>query len=310
MIKFSIVISTCNREVYLLDALSSALVARPELSEIIVVNDGEVFSHKLVIFFNENDIKHISTEGYQGPSVSRNTGVQAALGEWILFLDDDDVVMPTYWHCLSRHLNDEANVSDIYWGFSSIKMFKDRRSISKIQGEVFDFVFNNFNFKDLRDRLGGLGAGFWISRDLYLKVGGLKVDLLVNEDTDFCLRLAAKPSVCLQTDGVGVFVFNGNHAQGSRLSITRSSNAENRARCFRIIIEENIQIIRTCIKTEYWIWMRCLKFSAKIFDRDIIKLFWKISGLNLFLKLKLSGFYISCYMGALFAKMLQFKKFE
>lgn len=310
MIKFSIVISTCNREVYLLDALSSALVARPELSEIIVVNDGEVFSHKLVIFFNENDIKHISTAGYQGPSVSRNTGVQAALGEWILFLDDDDVVMPTYWQCLSRHLNDEANVSDIYWGFSSIKMFKDRRSISKIQGEVFDFVFNNFNFKDLRDRLGGLGAGFWISRDLYLKVGGLKVDLLVNEDTDFCLRLAAKPSVCLQTDGVGVFVFNGNHAQGSRLSITRSSNAENRARCFRIIIEENIQIIRTCIKTEYWIWMRCLKFSAKIFDGDIIKLFWKISGLNLFLKLKLSGFYISCYMGALFVKMLQFKKFE
>lgn len=310
MIKFSIVISTCNREVYLLDALSSALVARPDLSEIIVVNDGEVFSHKLVIFFNENDIKHISTAGYQGPSVSRNTGVQAALGEWILFLDDDDVVMPTYWHCLSRHLNDEANVSDIYWGFSSIKMFKDRRSISKIQGEVFDFVFNNFNFKDLRDRLGGLGAGFWISRDLYLKVGGLKVDLLVNEDTDFCLRLAAKPSVCLQTDGVGVFVFNGNHAQGSRLSITRSSNAENRVRCFRIVIEENIQIIRTCIKTEYWIWMRCLKFSAKIFDGDIIKLFWKISGLNLFLKLKLSGFYISCYMGALFVKMLQFKKFE
>lgn len=310
MIKFSIVISTCNREVYLLDALNSALVARPDLSEIIVVNDGEVFSHKLVIFFNENDIKNISTAGYQGPSVSRNTGVQAALGEWILFLDDDDVVMPTYWHCLSRHLNDEVKVNDIYWGFSSIKMFKDRRSISKIQGEVFEFVFNNSNFKDLRDRLGGLGAGFWISRDLYLKVGGLKVDLLVNEDTDFCLRLAAKPSVCLQTDGVGVFVFNGNHAQGSRLSITRSSNAEYRARCFRIIIEENIQTINTCIKTEYWIWMRCLKFSAKILEGDILKLFWKISGLNLILKLKLSGFYISCYMGALFVKMLQFKKLE
>jgi glycosyltransferase involved in cell wall biosynthesis len=43
-IRFSIIIPTYNREIYLLDAVRSAVNASPANAEIIIVNDGDDFS--------------------------------------------------------------------------------------------------------------------------------------------------------------------------------------------------------------------------------------------------------------------------
>ena len=88
----SVVIPAFNAEKYLAPALDSVLAQESVEQEILVVDDGSsdatgaiARSYKQVrYFFQEN----------QGSAVARNTGIQNARGEFIAFLDSDDLWLP------------------------------------------------------------------------------------------------------------------------------------------------------------------------------------------------------------------------
>ena len=92
----SVVIPSFNRLDYLLRAIESVLNQTYSKTEIIVVNDGSTeegyLEHKYI-----KDIKQINLEQNQkiingfGPGNIRNFGINKASGEWIAFLDDDDL---------------------------------------------------------------------------------------------------------------------------------------------------------------------------------------------------------------------------
>ena len=92
----SVVIPSFNRLDYLLRAIESVLNQTYSKTEIIVVNDGSTeegyLEHKYI-----KDIKQINLEQNQkiingfGPGNIRNFGINKASGDWIAFLDDDDL---------------------------------------------------------------------------------------------------------------------------------------------------------------------------------------------------------------------------
>lgn len=95
MPKVSVVIPAYNAMSYLPETVASVLNQTFEDYEVIVVNDGSKDDIKIWIAqLADTRIKLISQEN-QGLSGARNTGIAHAQGEYVAFLDADDLWAPT-----------------------------------------------------------------------------------------------------------------------------------------------------------------------------------------------------------------------
>ncbi|MEO9964636.1 MAG: glycosyltransferase family 2 protein [Reichenbachiella sp.] len=97
MTKVSVIISTYNRPKLLKNAVQSALDQNLEDMEIIIVNDfsdPKYRSQLQEVVGLSSKIQLIDNHENFGVSCSRNKGLDLAKGEFVLFLDDDDVLLP------------------------------------------------------------------------------------------------------------------------------------------------------------------------------------------------------------------------
>jgi GT2 family glycosyltransferase len=91
--KVSILIRTVNRTAWLREALASCAHQTWENLEVVVVEDGEPASRAIVDAFRDRlDIRYEATGGSGGRSRAGNRALALATGEWLNFLDDDDVL--------------------------------------------------------------------------------------------------------------------------------------------------------------------------------------------------------------------------
>jgi len=94
--KFSIIIPTFNRANLLLDTINSVLLQDYNYFEVIVVDDGSTDQTPFVMEqFTTNRIKYIRTENLER-GAARNTGIKAATGDYVTFLDSDDKIYVNY----------------------------------------------------------------------------------------------------------------------------------------------------------------------------------------------------------------------
>ena len=91
----SIIIPAYNVEKYVQEAIDSALSQIYKDIEIIVVDDGSTDNTKKVLnpYIKKGQIHYIYQEN-KGLSSARNTGIRAAKGGYIAFLDSDDLFLP------------------------------------------------------------------------------------------------------------------------------------------------------------------------------------------------------------------------
>ncbi|MUL37296.1 glycosyltransferase [Gloeocapsopsis dulcis] len=88
----SIIIPTFNAEKYIKEAIESAISQSWSNKEIIAVDDGST-DHSLEIIRSFGDRIRWETGINQGAPISRNRGLELAQGEYIKFLDADDVLL-------------------------------------------------------------------------------------------------------------------------------------------------------------------------------------------------------------------------
>ncbi|MGH7908147.1 MAG: glycosyltransferase family 2 protein [Candidatus Binataceae bacterium] len=99
--EISVIIPTYNRRLMVRDAVESVLAQRGCNFELIVVDDGSTDGtaealEPTAAAFNENRAENafqILRTGNRGPAAARNHGVRIARGEFIAFLDSDDLWM-------------------------------------------------------------------------------------------------------------------------------------------------------------------------------------------------------------------------
>ena len=111
--KISVIVPVYKVEQYLPRCLDSILAQTYEQLEIICVNDGSPDDSLAILeryAARDARIKVISREN-GGLSAARNTGLDAATGELIAFVDSDDFLLPTMVETLLRAL--EAHCADI-----------------------------------------------------------------------------------------------------------------------------------------------------------------------------------------------------
>ena len=94
--KVSIIIPVYNGEKYINECLNSVLNETYENIEIVIVNDGSTDNTSDILNeYQENRIKIINQRN-QGVSAARNNGIKNSTGEYITFLDIDDIIIPNY----------------------------------------------------------------------------------------------------------------------------------------------------------------------------------------------------------------------
>lgn len=95
MADISVVVPLYNKAEYIKDTIKSLLNQTYQDYEIVVVDDGSTDGSADVIEseFCSEKIRIIKKEN-GGPSSARNRGVQESKGEWIVFLDADDMLLP------------------------------------------------------------------------------------------------------------------------------------------------------------------------------------------------------------------------
>lgn len=101
MKKVSVIIPTYKRNDYILRAIDSVLEQNYQNIEIIVVDDNGLGSDdqivteaKLKKYITAGKIKYICNEKNIGGALARNHGIEESTGDYITFLDDDDVYLP------------------------------------------------------------------------------------------------------------------------------------------------------------------------------------------------------------------------
>jgi teichuronic acid biosynthesis glycosyltransferase TuaG len=93
--KISVVIPTYNRGNELIEAVKSALTQTFSVFEIIVCDDGSTDNSKqLITELNNPKVKWIDCGKNGGPAIPRNKGINESQGNWIAFLDSDDIWLP------------------------------------------------------------------------------------------------------------------------------------------------------------------------------------------------------------------------
>lgn len=94
MSRVSVIIPTYNRRDYVQEAIDSVLAQTYTDYEIIVIDDGSTDDTGDVLPVRYGDRIHYEWQENQGESVARNRGIELAQGEYIAFLDSDDLWLP------------------------------------------------------------------------------------------------------------------------------------------------------------------------------------------------------------------------
>ena len=112
---FSIVIPAYNVAHLIVDALTSIFAQTNDDYEIIVVNDGSPDTPQLEQALQpyRDGILYI-TRPNGGPAAARNSGILAAKGEYIAFLDSDDQWLPTHLAQMREVLERDPTLALVY----------------------------------------------------------------------------------------------------------------------------------------------------------------------------------------------------
>ena len=89
----SVIIPTYNRARFVVQAIDSVLAQSLPAHEVIVVDDGSTDDTSAVLAGYGTCIRRV-TQRNQGVAAARNNGACVASGEWLAFLDSDDIWMP------------------------------------------------------------------------------------------------------------------------------------------------------------------------------------------------------------------------
>ena len=96
--KVSIIVPFYNAELTLEDCIKSILKMDFEDYEVILVDDGSKDKSLEICNSWEKDTKIIKTfhQHNRGPSAARNRGLEMSTGTWVMFVDADDTIRPSY----------------------------------------------------------------------------------------------------------------------------------------------------------------------------------------------------------------------
>jgi glycosyltransferase involved in cell wall biosynthesis len=114
--RVSVVVPTFNRAELIQETIESVLRQTTPAHEIIVVDDGSTDSTCAVVRAYGDRVVLLRHDR-RGPAAARNRGLERATGDWIAFLDSDDVWMPTKLEKQLQYLDRHPQCGFVHTGY-------------------------------------------------------------------------------------------------------------------------------------------------------------------------------------------------
>jgi len=207
----SAIVSVYNRFELTKRAVESVLGQTLPVSEILLIDDGSFdgTSELLPRYIIANPswrerVRYFHQEN-RGPAAARNVGIAEARGEWLAFIDNDDLWLPQKLEWQFRALEQfngqcDACTTDA-WFMNSPRM---KMTLFELAGKRHDApigIIEDVRRYLLDRRTFGRVPSIWVQNivvrtALARRLDGFDVALRYGEDSDFIFRLACETSVC------------------------------------------------------------------------------------------------------------------
>ncbi|MDJ0589889.1 MAG: glycosyltransferase family A protein [Pleurocapsa sp. MO_226.B13] len=185
MVKVSVIIPAYNGDRYIGEAIESVLAQTYSDYEIIVVDDGSTDNTDRVIQQYAERVRYFSQTN-QGVAASRNFGLSQAQGEYIAFLDQDDVFLPHKLASQVALLEQNPSLGIVNSGWQIV----DRHGNLKAAVEPWKQI-PQLNLADLIVWKPVFLGAMLFRRSWLERTEGFDTSLEQTPDVDLTLRLAA-----------------------------------------------------------------------------------------------------------------------
>lgn len=207
--KISVIVPVYNAEKYLAQALDSVLAQTYVDYECVCVNDGstdasaEILAQYEQKFCQVGRLLRIVTQENGGVSSARNAGLDVAQGEYITWLDSDDMLAPTRFDVAARII--EKELPDLVWLHYQMGEREPERFAAP------DYLYETMVsekqiFHCGWGELNANGMGWlWFAKRTLLEGMRFRANMTVKEDCIFSSSLIPKiKKLCVSSDK-GIF---------------------------------------------------------------------------------------------------------
>lgn len=198
----SVVIPSYKRAEVIQRAVDSVLNQTMQDIEVIVVDDnglgtpaGLATAEKMQKYAGDSRVTYLQHEVNKNGSAARNTGIRAAKGKYIAFLDDDDAYLPQRFEkmCARMEQLDES------WGACYSGYVKhmpnggEQYSAEKNEGDLFLQAL-------MRSLYIGSGSNLFFRRSAVEKVGLFDESYRRNQDLEYLVRILKEYKIAYVDD--------------------------------------------------------------------------------------------------------------
>lgn len=171
----SVIIPVYNRDRYLAEAIESVLAQTYPAIELIVVDDGSTdlsaevaqrYLPNLIYFYQQNG----------GISAARNTGIGLAQGEFLAFLDSDDIWMPDKLSQQMAAFTSDPNLEAVF-GY-----------VQQFYSPELDETFRQRIRCPEQPSAAYISSAMLIKRSAFLRVGEFETELKTGVDISWYAR--------------------------------------------------------------------------------------------------------------------------
>jgi GT2 family glycosyltransferase len=205
----SVIIPTCNRNILLNETLKNLFSALSNIdAEIIVVNDSK--TQKPVISFSSDNI-YLLNNPKNGAASARNFGAKHAQGQYLLFLDDDMILLQqSITKLISLAKEHSHSCFNLNWTIYP-------PLLEKISHTLFGKYLIHYNFTSLQGWYGIkehwqennliqvssiTSQALWIEKEIFWKIGGYAEDIPFAGFEDYIL------SENLRKNNINMYVYS------------------------------------------------------------------------------------------------------
>jgi len=234
----SVVIPVYNRKLLITHAMDSVVAQSYRPLELLIVDDGStdrtVEAVQSWVDVHPNSdlfITKLICQERLGGNAARNRGIEASSGDFIAFLDSDDLWLTNK---LKKQvvLFDDPQVGGVYCGVQHMDLASGNITASYNRRYPVGWILDQILVRDVTAQT----SAFILRKKVFQKVGGFDLTLQARQDWDMWIRLASEYKIQAVPE---LLVQYGEHA-GSRTA----SDPTQEIRAFEMIRKKYASLLR------------------------------------------------------------------
>lgn len=198
---FSVIIPVFNGEKFIQKAIDSVFSQTVSDWELIIVNDGSSDNTLSVLEqYRENEKIRIISQPNSGVSVARNHGVEHSKGDYIAFLDADDIWNETHLEVM-KNLIEKYPDAGLIGTFTRVELVNQEviSECNYFKNKTEEVYLEDFFAEYHKDKSAKMFTVITmvVSREAFDRAGGFPVGCKIGEDLELSLVIAAYYPVVL-----------------------------------------------------------------------------------------------------------------